>query len=1305
MQPIIASGNAKVTAVNVECGGHFHVHLSPEEELLLTDLNSYTAEIFIPALENTYKKFDSIERLFEGRSIPIDEAFINIAVVTSEEQCKKEHALKKKTNEKKLPENTSESALRARYRAGEGDLGLYETIYLPKKEIKLHELFFLDKIAQTVSSSISSRATRLLIEGRAGIGKSTLAKFLTYQWSQREQDSEEPLIQAMRQALKAQFSGVVWISLRHLNQNRYTLAQELSLTDLLRCQKGFNLENATIINKVLDNYAKSPKPLFYILDGWDELDPSMWTETSPRSKLLEKLIDQPAWLITSRPGHIPREIKKDVHLELLGFNPENVVRYIQIFFKDDERVGQACIDKLLTFVKKPMIAGMAHIPINLELLCCAWKDGRSERLISGEEISLAELYYEIVASLVKRFHDGEIQKRLGVHQTGQIGSADQLWPSYHNSLVCLQALAFKAMQQKSSLFCLNEPCYRNILLDYQPTKLVEDITSFNQAILKFEGLKLLQDTSDKTCIIDPLKQHYYFVHSSFQEFLAACYLMNEICSDKETRREVAVNWISENKYFLRYRVVIGFLINLLTLEIETDKLPLHNILGIENKNSLQPKIIRAHQLFWSAIVEKHIDIIGIRQMELLFFLASHMKQGIEIMPVYASLKRLVSQIIETNNRAYKYDKFLLNRMWFGRLKQALNYCSINVRGHLLSEQIENLSSLDKAKQEYAFIALQSIGAAAAIPEVLFQLKNLIMQNMEVRYKAFAVLKTMGAAAATPEILSLLEHLLSQNADSSLEREVFRVLEIMGVAAAKTEILSLLALAVQKKNQHALLALRAMGPEAAINEIPLQLIELLPNEKGPRQERIFDVLNAMGSAAAKREVLSLLVTLIKNHSGEVQWNALRVLEAMGAAANNSQVSICLSHLITPPMPFLSSRSNEHTTFLGRQQNKALQWRAFQVQTAIGASSPIFISTLINLAQSKNKEEQRNALESLNGIGAAAATPELLSQLLTCMQKEDKVVQRNALLILLAMGSVAATFEVLSQLATLVQSEDKKVQKSALDVLLAMGAVAAEPVVLSQLANLVQNQDQEVQMSVLNVLQAMGVVAATPEVFSQLINLVQAKNHLVVKNYALNFLFKTGISVATPDILSQLVNLVQSESGEKSEITINFLNDTNRSGIIYILNHYNVELHFILIQLLCQNDSALLCEQDKKIQLSFIDSEEQEEFNFLDAFLSNYTAMLSITSERLGNPDKLLMTTAQQLKQNREQLHALNQNHIDIEETMGSWLISATRLYLVDKNKASFWQSPPVIAGMIVAGVAVGVAVTLNVESLQDMCKIQ
>jgi len=149
------------------------------------------------------------------------------------------------------------------------------------------------------------------------------------------------------------------------------------------------------------------KNILWILDGYDEIVQNV---PSHLEYLFEQLLKTPHHILTSRP--YLNTLSYDVKMEITGFTDDNIKKYVQQFFDQmkDELDVSINSQKLLNFLKSnPSISGVAHIPVNLELICSFWSN---EDWSETKELTITTLYNMVVEWLCRRYlrtQDNQIQ--------------------------------------------------------------------------------------------------------------------------------------------------------------------------------------------------------------------------------------------------------------------------------------------------------------------------------------------------------------------------------------------------------------------------------------------------------------------------------------------------------------------------------------------------------------------------------------------------------------------------------------------------------------------------------------------------------------------------------------------------------------------------------------------------------------------------------------------------------------------------------------------------------------------------------
>lgn len=279
-------------------------------------------------------------RLLFERKEHIKNCFVNLTIV---KQAKQREQVKQSLENKEQTPGLN----RERY------LNWYEDIHRDqgKERVEIADIFKERKGEQETRKRFPKR---ILVHGWAGIGKTTLLRKIAFEW-------------AAKNLWFNKFKLVLWIRLRNLNKDN--IASKTHLQDILEIE----LYDGTSASKKVSEKlladiieyinAKGAENVLFLLDGFDELDTSRAI-----ANVIDKILDKERrWYVigTSRPT-VNIEDKFDSILETIGFTDKNINVYIGQFFKDEADKAKQLIEFLNT---NPSIYGLAHIPINLELIC------------------------------------------------------------------------------------------------------------------------------------------------------------------------------------------------------------------------------------------------------------------------------------------------------------------------------------------------------------------------------------------------------------------------------------------------------------------------------------------------------------------------------------------------------------------------------------------------------------------------------------------------------------------------------------------------------------------------------------------------------------------------------------------------------------------------------------------------------------------------------------------------------------------------------------------------------------------------
>ena len=319
----------------------------------------------------------------------------------------------------------------------------------------------------------------ILVEGRPGSGKTTLAHKVVKDWKLGEVLTKSEL--------------TFLITLRLLKSNR----RDESLAGILQefyCDDGE-------LNKIVSTISeKDGKGVCFVLDGLDEYC-SQNVKKSAILKLLEKrLLPQSMIIVLSRPSVVKLVNKYPINkrIEVFGFSKEQISEYIDNFFIEeieDKSITKA--SKLKEYLHShPNIHNMCYLPIHAAMICFLLQ------LSNNLSPTQTGMYKEFTLSIIIR-HLARKEDCLALKSLKHLKGAHA---QYFKDLC---HLAYEMTTK-----------YKQVISSQE----LEDWLGGRGSFSEEAGLGLL--TICPTLQRTGIHQNYAFLHLTFQEFLAAYYIAN-----------------------------------------------------------------------------------------------------------------------------------------------------------------------------------------------------------------------------------------------------------------------------------------------------------------------------------------------------------------------------------------------------------------------------------------------------------------------------------------------------------------------------------------------------------------------------------------------------------------------------------------------------------------------------------------------------------------------------------------------------------------------------------------------------------
>ena len=321
----------------------------------------------------------------------------------------------------------------------------------------------------------------MLIEGRPGSGKTTLVHKIARDWA-----TGEKVLRGARM--------VFLVSLRLLNFSK----RDKTLSDLLEL-----FYSDEMLRKSVDSSLQrcKGKGTCFILDGFDEYESRHGKNSIICQLIFKKCLPLSMVIVASRPvaTHDVRGLAS-IRIEVIGFTKQQIYNYVRSYpFKDTEEgmsESDSMASELIAYLNLHVnVLHMCYLPVHAAIICFLFC-----QLRNGIPCTETRIYEQFTIATLLRHERRD-------HEYVQLKSLKDLCRNDSEQFYKLCELAFHAIINSQQVICQSDS-----------KVLQSDGTGAHLAIF---GLLTVERTFRHYGVEDL----YSFLHLTFQEYLAALYLV------------------------------------------------------------------------------------------------------------------------------------------------------------------------------------------------------------------------------------------------------------------------------------------------------------------------------------------------------------------------------------------------------------------------------------------------------------------------------------------------------------------------------------------------------------------------------------------------------------------------------------------------------------------------------------------------------------------------------------------------------------------------------------------------------------
>ena len=364
---------------------------------------------------------------------------------------------------------------------------------------------------------------KVLITGNTGVGRTTFGKHLAYRWAVGSWGQE--------------FEAVYVLPASNLHQSEYDVSsyyKESTLATAIVNNCFTNVGDEESYQNLCQQVCKtlsSPSTLV-VIDGSD----GQVGVCKPLIEQAEAQSNHKLLMLLGSYGIEEERKMADIEVEHTGLNNSQLRSYVQTYLPSDQSAS------LLSLLSKyRSISEIAHVPVNLHILCLLWKEEVSRKRVSKAigNGSLPGLYRIVTRKIwehyIKQLEESVLREKMVKRADLSIEDREPLFDM-------LGKIALEGLK-RGEKGLVSSAWVEDLVLDSEKN-----------------NLQILQNTDFLLFRWLPVSGQYQFPHITFQEYCAGRWLAKQLfLSDDVKALKEARSFFQQYKYASCYGTMFTFL--------------------------------------------------------------------------------------------------------------------------------------------------------------------------------------------------------------------------------------------------------------------------------------------------------------------------------------------------------------------------------------------------------------------------------------------------------------------------------------------------------------------------------------------------------------------------------------------------------------------------------------------------------------------------------------------------------------------------------------------------------------------------